>query len=207
MAKKQDITTISQKEAAAKVDSGHYLARAILEIVGKPKEHIMETLRSFIAQISENEEYSLVEYDIAPAKKVEKSELFSTFAEVEFTAKNETSLIYFATDYMPASIEVIEPSEMKVQASYTSHMLTEFVGRLHSVDMELKIVNTANKILTQSLNAMIKNAILILLNIGPRSVADIGKIIGVDEDQTKQFLILLEQEKKVIQEGDKYKLQ
>lgn len=206
MAKKAKIETISEKEVAKRVEKGQFLARAILEMVGKPKEHILDTLHDLITQLSENDKYGLVSYDIAPAEKVKDSDLFSTFAEVEFTSKDEIELIYFATDFMPASIEVIEPAEMKVQASYTSHMLTEFVGRLHTIDMEFKKVNQTNKVLSQSLGVMIKNSILILLNMGPRKLEDISKIIGVDEDQTKTFLDNLHAEKKIAIDGDAYKL-
>jgi hypothetical protein len=207
MVKKAKIETISDKEVAKRIEKGQFLARAILEIVGKPKEHIIDTLIDLISQIAQNEKYGLAKYDIALAEEVEKSDLFSTFAEVEFTAKDETELIYFATDYMPASIEVIEPAERKVQASYTSHMLTEFVGRLHTIDMEFKKVNQTNKILSQSLGVMIKNSILILLNLGPRKIEEIAKIIGVDEDQTQTFLDNLLADKKIIKEEDTYKLQ
>ena len=206
MAKKAQIETISDKEVAKRLEKGQFLARAILEMVGKPKEHILTTLHDLIKKISENDAYGLISYDIAPAEKVKDSDLFSTFAELEFTSKNEIELIYFATDYMPASIEIIEPAEMKVQASYTSHMLTEFVGRLHTIDMEFKKVNQTNKVLSQSLGVMIKNSILILLNMGPRKVEEISKIIGVDEDQTKTFLDNLQSEKKIVSEEGAYKL-
>lgn len=203
----KEIKKAEKKEIQKLLDRGYFLAQSIIEVVGKPKEHVLETLMNLLKQLSEDERYKIADYDIGKPQKIKESkELYSAFADVEFAAKDEVALIHFATDYMPATVEVIEPSEMKVQASYTTHMLTEFVGRLHAVDMEFKKVKTENQLLAQNLGVMIKNALLIALNFGPQDVDRLSKAVGVDIDQTEVFLKQLEKDKKVAKEENMYRL-
>ena len=62
--------------------------RAVIEILGKPKEHIDKSLRGFIKQLKENEEYEVISEDYAELKKQEEQELWMGFAELEVkTAK------------------------------------------------------------------------------------------------------------------------
>jgi len=204
---KEKPVVIEKKLVKDRISDGAFHSRAIIEIVGKPKEHVEESLNSFIVKISKDERYSLTSYDIEKANKVEKSEnLYSVFAEIEFLSKTIEEIMNFVIDYMPASIEVLEPSSLYTSANFFSNMLTELVGRLHSIDMEFKKVKAQNGLLSQSLGIMIQNSILILLNLGSKSIKDISKIVGVDEAQVKIFLDKLEKDGKVTQKEGIYSL-
>lgn len=207
MVGKKDILTIDTKEVKKLLEKKYFLARAIIEVLGKPKEHVSETLMQLLKQFSEDDRYKLISFTVENPQKVkEMKDMFSAFAEIEFIAKDEIELIYFATDYMPSSIEIIEPAEMKVQASYTSHMLTEFVGRLHAVDMEFKKVKAENDVLKHNLAIMIKNTIIVQLRHGANTVEQLAKLIGVDVPQAQIFLDSLEKEKRVQKKDNTYSL-
>lgn len=194
-----EFSVLTAKEVRERVDGGAYVARTILEIVGKPKEHVEETLETYLKKISDDEKYHLVSIETEDAIAVEESEdFFSTFAEIEFVTKDFTQLMNFVVDYMPASIEVIEPTSVQLQASNLSDMLTELVGRLHSIDMEFKKAAARTALLGQSVDILTKNAILILLQGGSRFKEDVAKIVGIKEDQIGHFLDLLIKDNRLV---------
>ena len=205
--KKEEPILYDKKDAADKIAKGQILARAILELVGKPKAHIEETLHNFIVQISKDENYKLIKYDIEKADKVEDSkDLYSIFAEIEFITKDMSLLMNFCVDYMPSSVEVLEPAKKTEDAAYFSNMMTEFVGRLHAFDMEFKKLRQQERILSQSLNIMIQNSILIYLSRGPRTLEQISEATGIKEDQAKLYLDKVEKDEKIKKDGDKYSI-
>jgi len=196
---KTKIDIISEKEMKEMLDDEYFLARAILEIVGKPKEHIETSLHDYISKISKESKFFLVESNIEEALEVESDkDMYSTFAEIEFLTKDLTDLMGFVIDYMPSSIEVVQPAGMSVQASFLSNMLTELAGKLHLIDGVLKKTNAENQLMSKSLGIMIQNSILILLNLGPRTIEKIGEAIGVQKDQCEVFLKKLLDDDKII---------
>lgn len=209
MAENKTPVKLDKKIVDEKIEEGHYLARAIVEIIGKPKKHVDETLNNLILDMSQNEKYKLVDYSIENAEKVEESEgLFSAFAEVEMLCKDAVELMNFVIDYMPASVEVLQPANLNVPATYLSDILTELVGRMHMIDGEFKKVVAKNKIMSDSLSIMIQNSILIFLNLGPKTAEKIAEVVGVKQEQTKVFLDKLTKEAKIQfnEETKKYSL-
>jgi hypothetical protein len=201
------IVIVGKEVIKEKKERGYYLARSIIEIMGKPKEHIELSLKQYVAKISQDARYNLIQYKQEPATNVPDSkEMFTAFAEIEFLAKDLETLMNFVIDYMPASLEVLEPAKVVVDAPFPSNMLTELVGRLHLIDMEYKKSNAQKDFLAKSLGIMIQNSILILLNLGPRSTEGIAQVIGVEIEQTKVFLQRLVAEEKIIEEKGMYKL-
>jgi hypothetical protein len=199
MKKKTEIPLLDKKKARERVDAGQYLARAIIEIVGKPKEHIEETMNSLLLKLSQDVRFGLTMIDTKKANKVDKSDgLFTIFTEVEILARTPSDIIFFGSEYMPSNIEVIEPTSIELQGADFSAMFNEYISRIHATDFEYKKLKAENNILSQSLSIMVKNSILILLNLGPRNLEDISKVVGVDADQTKIFLEGLVKDKKIV---------
>lgn len=198
-----DIKLVDKQVVNDLLSKGNYLARAIIEIVGKPQKHVEDTLHDYLKKISED--YKLLSISSEETKPVEDSkELFSSFAEIEFLAKDLDGLLNFTIDYMPASIEVVEPSKLNVSAPFVSQMLTEFVGKVHTVDMELKKSRQETIHVSQSLNVMILNSIIILLHQGPRDKQTIAKIVGIVDTQIDVFLDRLIKENKIVKDGEVY---
>jgi len=202
--KANEILFISKKEKDEMVEDEYFLARVILEIIGKPKEHIEKALKDYVVQLSKNDLYHLLEANFEEAIKLEgDKDMFSTFVEIEFFTKDLGDLMNFVIEYMPSSIEVLQPAGMNIQASFVSHMLTELAGKLHLVDGALKKVNAENQLMSKSLGIMIQNSILILLNLGPMPMSKISETVGVQESQCKVFLDKLVSDKKIKFDKDK----
>ncbi|MGM5483827.1 MAG: hypothetical protein ACQER9_02825 [Nanobdellota archaeon] len=196
--KKEKPQLADKKKVEELLEKKYFQARTIVEIMGKPEEHVKETMDAFILKASKDPRFTFSDYSIESPQKLEDSEsLYSSFAEIEFLTKDSLTLMNFVMDYMPTSIEVIEPSNINVQASYMSNLLTELAGRIHTIDNKLKKEASTNKIITKSLNVMIQNSILILLNLGPRKLENISKSIGVQKDQAEPFLKKLVNDKKI----------
>jgi len=193
----EEIKKISEEKAMEIIEDGGVHIRSIIEVMGKPKEHVDETLLNLLKKLSEEKAINIIKYDIEEAIGIEESSLFSTFAEVEFVSKSINDVMNYAVDYTPSSIEVIEPASMTVQANFISNLMTELVGRIHTIDGEFRKVVAKNKYLSESLTTMIKNAILIYLIEGPKGISRISEIVGVEEKQTKFFLDKLIEENKI----------
>ena len=56
-----------------KLDAGYIQCRVIIELVGKPKEHIEKTLRSYVEKIKQNENYDVLEQEYAQAPELKPS--------------------------------------------------------------------------------------------------------------------------------------
>ena len=89
---------MKEKEIKEKILEGMIHVRTIIELVGKPKEHIEKTLKDYIKQIKDK---YLVTSDVFE-KAEEKDNFFTAFAELEILMKNTEEIIFFA--FSPTSM-------------------------------------------------------------------------------------------------------
>lgn len=119
--------------------------RAIIEILGFPKEHVEETMKLIINKLKEEKDVEYINNKIHETKEAGK--LFSTFAEIEFKLNNMENLIDFCFNYMPSSIEIISPDKFHLEHIEISGFLNDLMARLHRTDMLLKNIIAENKVL------------------------------------------------------------
>src|SRR3989338_4265862 len=84
--------------------------RAILEVLGRPKEHVENTIKTLVAKAKERHDVSVINEKFADIR--EEGKLFSTFVELEIVAKGTNNLSAFCFDFMPSSIEVDKPDQV-----------------------------------------------------------------------------------------------
>ncbi len=108
----------------------------IIEIVGMPKEHVEKTMRQVVELIEKDEEIKKLNHDTAEAKLVK--EMWSTFTEFELEFNNFKKLTDFCFNFMPSSIEIIEPETNKLSSGSIEEMLNDVLAKLHQYDMALK---------------------------------------------------------------------
>jgi len=108
--------------------------RLILEIAGFPKEHVEQVLKKIVEKIKA--EKKVLRYKIYEAEQREK--IYSTFTEIEIEFKDMTDLSVFCFDYMPSSIEILEPTELKLVAKDYENMFNDILAKLHNYDMIIK---------------------------------------------------------------------
>lgn len=172
--------------------------RTVIEVLGRPKEHVDIALRGYVEKLKQDQNYKVLHVEFADFKKQENQELWAGFAEVEAKAKSIKDLISFCFDYMPSLIEIIEPSELSVSEEELSLFLNDLQAKLHHVDMVAKQVKLENDFLKRNLTALLRNYVTVLLRKGGSMTSEqLCTLTGVDKDKLEDFLDTLLDEGKV----------
>lgn len=124
----------------------------ILEIMGKPPEHVYQTLQSLVDKIGGEKGIKILEktlHNSVPLK--ESKELYTAFAEI--LAELDSVENYFAIifSYFPANIEVISPKGFSLSLDKLNELGNFLVGRLHEYDNITKTLMGENTILSNKL--------------------------------------------------------
>jgi len=117
----------------------------ILEIIGRPPEHLTETLNKIIGQIDEEKGIKVVEKKIKEPIEMEKQKgFYTTFAEVEIEVEEVLQIVMLMFKYMPANIEIIEPELISLTNNGWSDILSELTRRLHGYDEIARVLQMKN---------------------------------------------------------------
>lgn len=112
---------------------------AIIEIVGAPKEHVTEVIDKAVQLMKENENFKLLNAEKSEPKTIPQSEkIFSSFVEAELSFSNFEKITGFCLDFMPSSIEIVEPEKITVDTLEMTNTLNDLMAKLHQYDMTLK---------------------------------------------------------------------
>src|SRR3989338_2556349 len=90
------------------------LFRTVIEVVGKPKEHVENSMKSYLVHLKKDKQYQIVSEELAEVKKQEKEDLWTIFAELEIKTNKMSQIVSFCFNYMPASIDIIEQVKMNL---------------------------------------------------------------------------------------------
>ena len=105
----------------------------ILEILGKPPEHLKKVLGEMADKIGAAKDVKIIDRKIAEPKPLEDKDLFTSFAELEVQTdlKNLMGIIFGS---MPSHIEITEPEQINMSNSETNLFFNELLRRLHQYD-------------------------------------------------------------------------
>jgi len=173
--------------------------RAILELLGKPEEHIKKTMDLMLAQLEGEKNIKLLNKHISESEKQE--ELFSMFAEVELELPSLEIVMAFTFGYMPSVIEFLEPDKIDMSARDLTNFFTDLQSRLHNSDAMVKVANQKNKLLLHQVNVLAKNNIITTLRLAREKgmpTHDIAEISGIAMESLPGLLDILEKENKII---------
>src|SRR3989344_5511432 len=165
------------------------LFRAIIEVLGRPKEHVEKTIKDYLERLKQDKNYQIVSEEVAEVKKQEKEEMWVIFAELEVRTEKVDNIIGFCFEYMPSMIELIEPSELTLRDVTLSNFLNDLQARLHHVGIVAKQLKSENDFLKKSLAVLVKNYVTILLNGGKRMTSEqLSRLTGLAKDKLEDFL-------------------
>ena len=182
--------------------------RTIIEVLGKPKEHIEKTIREYVENIKVDNNFVMLKEHFSDAEEQKHGEetYFAIFVELEFLVKGLQPLVGFCFNYMPSSIEIEKPEELAIPASMMNAIFNDLQARLHKVDMVVKQQANENTFLRKNLRYSMRNLIVITLVSHPMSMEKLIKATGIDEKILQQFVDELAKENKIEKDGDTYRV-
>lgn len=124
-------------------------AKIVIEILGTPKEHVEHTMKMIVEKLKNEKEVKLLRETTYEAEQIKK--LWSTFSDLEIEVEDVSKLVDVSFDYMPSSIEILEPHKMDIETTKLSDLLNDLLAKLHKVDMLLKNTMAENKMLKQQI--------------------------------------------------------
>jgi hypothetical protein len=180
-------------------------ARVIIEMLGAPKGHIQQTLKLYIEKIK-NEEKNITVEKVDYAEPKEQDKLWGVFAELDLQFVGLPDVVWFCFDYMPSSIEIFEPEELYYERSAMTDFLNDLQGRLHTFDGVIKSLSAENKVIKKNGLTLARNVVLVCLEKGPRTLAEISKLSGMPEAHIKKFVMILVREGRILEKEGTYQL-
>ena len=137
------------------------MTKLIIEIAGFPESHVNDTLKLVSEKFGENVKEIKVrsrviqdaqKITLDPKKSLEESKFFSGFIEFEADVADLITMVGIIFDWMPASIEVIEPETTIETSANINGFLNDLCARLHQYDSKIKALKAHNVILNRELN-------------------------------------------------------
>jgi len=178
-----------------------------MEVLGKPKEHVAETLRLLEKKAKETREFEVIESSIEEPEKIEDdSNLYSGFLEMELKFLNQETIFGFIFDYMPTSLEISDPERLSMDLTTYNGFLSDFIGRIHEYDKIVKEKIGENVQLQQNMDLLIRNLIILSLKDGPLTIDEVSKKVGIAPDSLKPFLNKFADTKIILEKEGKYSL-
>lgn len=138
-------------------------AMMVLEVIGKPPEHLIETLEELIKKIDEEKGVKVIEKKINEPVLIKDSEtgeenkpgFYTTFAEIEVEVEDILYLAVLMFRYMPSHIEIIEPELIALTNAGWNDIFNELTRRLHGYDEVTRVLQVERNILEQKLKAIL----------------------------------------------------
>lgn len=125
--------------------------RSIIEIVGSPENYINEIMDKVVNKLDERAEIKVLKKDVFKANQIEGKPLWSSFCEVELDIDGVDTLLSYCLDFMPSSIEIVEPDIFSLKNNKVTNMFNDLLAKLHENNIILKNTQAENIILKRQL--------------------------------------------------------
>ena len=182
----------------------HIRFRTIIEVLGKPKEHVESSIKEYAGYIKEDKDLVVINDNFAEC--VEKDGFWVQFVEMEIVSKGIQKLVSFCFEFMPSSIEIIKPDTLTMSNSELSGFFNDLQARLHNVDMVAKQLRNENTFLKRNFKILLQNNISLVLKLESMTIEQIASVTGVEKNELAEFIDNLIKENKIKKEGESYSL-
>ena len=127
----------------------------ILDVIGRPPEHLVESLEKIIENMGKEQGVILKSKQIKePTLMKEQKDFYTTFAEVEIEVDEILYLAILMFKYMPAHIEIISPEILALSNNGFNDILNELTRRLHGYDEIARIMQIEKQILLNKIQEL-----------------------------------------------------
>ena len=133
----------------------------IFEILGKPPEHITNSLEKMIDELAKQKGLEIVRREIHEPKIIDNKDdkkednensLYSTFAEVEVVASDLKLIMAIVLNMLPSHVEILEPTDFVIKNFDLSGLMTELTLKMHKYDEIAKVLILERNELLRRLN-------------------------------------------------------
>lgn len=134
------------------------IAVIVLEVIGRPPEHLIEILEKMIDDIDKEDGVNIRLKEIKkPTLMKDQKEFYTTFAEIEVEIEEILSLTRLIFKYMPSHIEIISPELIALTNNGWNDILNELVRRLHGYDEIARITKMEKNVLLKRVEELKQN--------------------------------------------------
>ena len=127
----------------------------ILDIIGRPPEHLVKSLEKIIEEMGKEKGVTLKSKQIKePTLMKDQKDFYTTFAEIEVEVDEILYLAILMFKYMPAHIEIISPELIALSNNGFNDILNELTRRLHGYDEIARIMQIEKQILLKKIQEL-----------------------------------------------------
>lgn len=149
----------------------------ILEVIGRPPEHLTETLNDLIKKMDEEKGIHVLSKKVnEPVLMKDQKEFYTSFAEIEVNVDELIYLMILIFKYMPAHLEIISPENMQLTNTDINDLLNELVRRLHGYDEIARIIQNEKFILEKKLREV----------LGGKPIEEENKMLSIKPEKKKK---------------------
>jgi hypothetical protein len=136
----------------------------IVEMAGRPAVHLTESLEKHVGVLRDVEDVEIHEIKVSEPRIIVQeegkevaegealnghdsgeSDMFTAFAECDIEVPSFARMSETMFDFMPSSVEVIEPNSVNLGMTEATDLLNNISGRLHRYDEIAKILGERHK--------------------------------------------------------------
>ena len=121
----------------------------IVEVAGRPAEHLKKALETHIGVLHKVNDITVHSIKLSEPRAIVRgdgqqvtsdgNEMFTAFAEADFECESFARLSETMFDFMPSSVEVIEPAKISMSMNEATDLLNNISGRMHRYDEIAKV--------------------------------------------------------------------
>jgi hypothetical protein len=130
---------------------GKIHASLILEILGRPKENVSAALETVVNRLSAEKGVKVLNKKLHEPKPIEKSDLFTSFAEVEVELESTMAYLAVIFNHMPSNIQITDPEKIIFSNLELNEIGNALVQRLHHYDALAKNILSERNMLARKL--------------------------------------------------------
>jgi len=127
----------------------------ILDVIGRPPEHLIKSLEKIIEEIDKEKGITIKAKEIKkPVLMKDQKEFYTTFAEIELEMEEILHLAVLLFKYMPAHVEIISPEVLALTNNGWNEILNELTRRLHGYDEIARVMQIEKQMLMRKIQEL-----------------------------------------------------
>lgn len=199
--------SLSKKEIEEKLDQGEIQCIITLQVVGKPKEHVEDSMEKYLDLVDKEKAITVINIEEGDAEELEEEDgFFSAFAEIEMLVPGVDALTQIAFNLSPANIEILEPQEFEFAGRHLQLWLNDLLTRIHEVGTGLRGERQRAAHFSKALLQISKNFISVLLASGAKDEAALARMTGLEGQPLQRALEKMQEDGTISKDGEKWTL-